>query len=107
MHVVRGGRRQEYNGACQIVGPSPPSRGKTRENRGIAHGIILERLREICRDIPGNDRIHINAMWRPLVRERLRYLSDGTLARGLGADENPAFKTHKRAHIDDLAAPAR
>ena len=64
--------------------------------------IVPQRLGVVGLDVARRDRVDVDAVRGPLVRERLRQLRDATLARCVPGDVDPALEGEERGDEDDL-----
>ncbi len=85
----------------------PPASGRDPlEDLATPRRILPERLRVVGRDVAGDHRVDVDALARPLVRERLRQLGDAALARGIARHRDPTLEREQRGDEDDLPGPA-
>src|SRR4051794_15876233 len=83
VHVAGGVAREVDARAGEVLRLAPATRGDTRENLFATHRIRPQRRRVVGRDVAGRDRVHVDALARPLVRERHREARDAALAGGV------------------------
>ena len=70
MHVVRGGREQEYGGVADIAGLAPAAGRDARQDRCAAVRVVAQRLGVVGDDIARRDGVDVDALGRPLAGEQ-------------------------------------
>ena len=104
----RGRSRRRASTGTRRRPRCPRSRPSGRPGCGrgsaAAHRVGLQRRRVVGAHVAGGDRVHVDALARPLVGERLGELGDAPLGRRIGGDEDPALEGEQRGDVDDLAA---
>ena len=99
-HVVRRVGSQEDHGPLEILGQSPAIGRDPLQNLPRPGLIISKRTRHICREVARGDRIHLDVIFRPIVRERLDQLAHGSLARCVGRNRDAALKGQLETFTD-------
>jgi len=85
---------------------APSTGGNPRRDLRAALRIVLQGASVVGADVPGRDRVHLDAGLSPLVGERLGDPGDGVLARRVAGDVDPPAERQQRGDVDDLAPPA-
>ena len=83
--------------------PQRPA-GNARQQLLAARRIVLQRLRRVGAHIARRDRIHVDALGGPFVREQLGEARDAVLRGRVGRHADAADLRQDRRHVDDLAA---
>src|SRR5579859_4986317 len=81
--VVAGSRAQEDRGPRDVRGLAPPARRYPLQDLPAARRVVLEGLRVVGADVPRGDGVHVDALRRPFVRQRLGELRDAALRGGV------------------------
>ena len=105
---VRRGRGEEDDRAGELVRLAPASRRHARAQPGIELRVLLERLVQVCAEVPRRDPVRLDPVRRPLGahRARRRQHLQPALRRRVSPRRRPCQFAHHRADVDDLAAAA-
>src|SRR5581483_8241241 len=93
VQVIAGGRGEKYDGTVKIAGLAPATGGNAAEDFLQAHRIGAQRGGVVRRHVPRRDGVHVDALARPLVGERLGELSDRAFARRIARHGDTAEKS--------------
>lgn len=96
--------RQKHNRPLEILRNPPSPRRDPLVNPPLPSLIPQQRLIHLRLDVPRRNRIHRDALGRPLVGERLCELGDGALGGGVGGDGEASLEGEERGEVDDRAA---
>jgi hypothetical protein len=101
-------------GDAKNTAASPMSSGSPQRPAGIRSRIALLRrlvadqgLGVVGRDIARRNRVHIDALGRPFIGQKLGDARNPVLRSRVGRNPDPALKRQKRRDVDDGPVPPR
>src|SRR5690606_32890453 len=89
--------------SLEIVGLTPTARRNTLQYRTAAVGIIAQRLRIVCSDVPWCYGVYIDPFRRPLIGKSLGQLAHGTFGRGISGNIDAPSERKQRGGENDLS----
>ena len=98
----RGG--EEHRCACEISRLAPATCRNPLQDGAAAQRVGVQCLRVVGRDVPGCDRVDVDAHRRPFVGERADDTDDRRLGGRIARNANPALEAQHRGGEDQLAS---
>src|SRR5690606_36984516 len=93
--------------SLEIVGLTPTARRNTLQYRTAAVGIIAQRLRIVCSDVPWCYGVYIDPFRRPLIGKSLGQLAHGTFGRGISGNIDAPLERKQCGGENDFSASPR
>ena len=92
VHVIGCLRSEKHRRARHIVRRAPSSCGNALGDLAVSLRILTQRLGVVGLHVAGRDGVDVDAVSRPLVRERLRELDEAALRRGVTGNGDAALE---------------
>ena len=106
LHIVGRAARQENRCAADIGGVAPASFGDTLHDLAVAGLVGLQSRGVVGGDIARRDRVHVDALGRPLVGQQLGQAAHPAFRGGVARHADAALESQHGSDVDDLAARA-
>lgn len=97
---------QIHGGALKVIRRTPSPGGDSRADAGQSLRVVEQRRVHLRLNVARRNRIHRDALGRPLVGKALGHLTHGALGRGVRRHGETALEAEQRAKVDDAAAAA-
>src|ERR1700730_572898 len=103
VHVVASRGTQKYGRACDVVRLAPTASWNALENLPTADRIVAQGGRVVGSHVAGRNRIYVDTLDRPLVRQGLCELCNATFGCSVRRHEDPPLKRQHRCNVYDLS----
>src|SRR5437870_8423257 len=104
VQIIARWRREKNGRAGQVFRLTPTTGGNALQYLAIASLVRLQRGSVVGAHVARRNRIDVDTVFGPLIRERFRQLRDSAFRRGVSGDGDAALKREQRSDVDDLTA---